>query len=335
MSARDVTGTGGGARGSIDELGDVGRGPGDGSRAVAIGGGHGLSRCLQALTRVVDHVTAVVTTADDGGSSGRLRRELGVIPPGDLRMALAALSPRRDLARLVQYRFGEGELEGHSLGNLVIVATADLNGGDVVAALDYVATVLDARGRVLPCTTVPVQLAASVEGGEVTGQVTVARSSRIERVRLDPEDPPATPEAVEAILGADLVVLGPGSLFTSVIPNLLVPGIAEAVRETDRPVVHVANLREQPGETEGLDLAAHLRALDGHVPDLRLSALVAHDGPTTAIDGVVLEADPAELAPFAKEVVTADLVDPRGGHDPGKLAVVLGRVLRPGRAALG
>lgn len=324
-----------GGQGSVDELGDVGRGPGDGSRAVAIGGGHGLSRCLQALTRVVDHVTAVVTTADDGGSSGRLRRELGVIPPGDLRMALAALSPRRDLARLIQYRFGDGELEGHSLGNLLIVATADLNGGDIVAALDYVATVLDARGRVLPCTTVPVQLAASVEGGEVTGQVTVARSSRIEEVRLEPQDPPATPEAVEAIRGADLVVLGPGSLFTSVIPNLLVPGIAEAVRATARPVVHVANLREQPGETEGLDLAAHLRALSDHVPDLTLSALLAHDGPTTMIDGVALEADPRAVGTFAKEVVTADLVDPRGGHDPGKLAVALGRILRPGRAALG
>lgn len=328
------TGAGGG-QGSVDELGDVGRGPGDGSRAVAIGGGHGLSRCLQALTRVVDHVTAVVTTADDGGSSGRLRREFGVIPPGDLRMALAALSPRRDLARLIQYRFGDGELEGHSLGNLLIVATADLNGGDIVAALDYVATVLDARGRVLPCTTVPVQLAASVEGGEVTGQVTVARSSRIEEVRLEPQDPPATPEAIEAIRGADLVVLGPGSLFTSVIPNLLVPGIADAVRATARPVVHVANLREQPGETEGLDLAAHLRALNDHVPDLQLSALLAHDGPTTMIDGVALEAEPRALGAFAKEIVTADLVDPRGGHDPGKLAVALGRILRPGRAALG
>lgn len=326
---------GAGAQGSVDELGDVGRGPGDGSRAVAIGGGHGLSRCLQALTRVVDHVTAVVTTADDGGSSGRLRRELGVIPPGDLRMALAALSPRRDLARLIQYRFVEGELEGHSLGNLLIVATADLNGGDLVAALDYVATVLDARGRVLPCTTVPVQLAATVEGGEVTGQATVARSSRIERVRLEPEDPAATPEAVEAIRGADLVVLGPGSLFTSVIPNLLVSGIAQAVRDAEQPVVHIANLREQVGETEGLDLTAHLRALNDHVPDLELSVLVAHDGPTVMIDGVALEAMPADLAPFAKEVVAADLVDPRGGHDPGKLAVVLGRILRPGRAALG
>ncbi len=323
------------AHGSVDELGDVGRGPGDGSRAVAIGGGHGLSRCLQALTRVVDHVTAIVTTADDGGSSGRLRREFGVIPPGDMRMALAALSPRRDLARLIQYRFGDGELEGHSLGNLLIVATADLNDGDIVSALDYVATVLDARGRVLPCTTVPVQLTATVEGGEITGQVTVARTSRIEEVRLDPVDPPATPAAVAAIRGADLVVLGPGSLFTSVIPNLLVPGIAAAVRETERPVVHVANLRQQPGETEGLDLPAHLRALDDHVPELALSALVVHDGPTAMIDGNALQAPVEELASFAKEVVPADLADPRGGHDPGKLAVVLGGILRPGRAALG
>lgn len=321
--------------GTVDELGDVDRGPGDGSRAVAIGGGHGLSRCLQALTRVVDHVTAIVTTADDGGSSGRLRRELGVIPPGDLRMALAALSPRRDLARLVQYRFGDGELEGHSLGNLLIVATADLNGGDVVAALDYVATVLDVRGRVLPCTTVPVQLRAEVDGREVTGQVSVARSQRIQRVWLEPGDPTATPEAVQAIRGADLVVLGPGSLFTSVIPNLLVPGIAKAVSSSDAPTVHVANLREQPGETEGLDLPAHLGALQEHVPDLALTTLIVHDGPQEMIDGVALRPDAETLARFAREVRTTDLIDPRGGHDPDKLAVALGQVLRPGRAALG
>lgn len=326
---------GGTGSGTVDELGDVDRGPGDGSRAVAVGGGHGLSRCLQALTRVVDHVTAVVTTADDGGSSGRLRRELGVIPPGDLRMALAALSPRRDLARLVQYRFGDGELEGHSLGNLLIVATADLNGGDVVAALDYVASVLDIRGRVLPCTTVPVQLCAEVDGREIAGQVSVARSQRIQRVWLEPDDATATPEAVQAIRGADLVVLGPGSLYTSVIPNLLVPGIAKAVASTDAPVVHVANLREQPGETEGLDLPAHLEALREHVPDVALTTLVVHDGPEEMIDGVALGAGAAELAPFARDVRAADLLDPRGGHDPAKLAVALGQVLRPGRSALG
>lgn len=315
----------------------VGRGPGDGSRAVALGGGHGLSRCLQALTHVVDHVTAVVTTADDGGSSGRLRRELGVIPPGDLRMALVSLSPRRDLARLLQYRFGSGELEGHSLGNLVIVATADINGGDVVAALDYVASVLDANGRVLPCTTEPVVLCARIagRGDPVVGQVAIARSRQVERVWLEPGSPAATPEAVEAIARADLVVLGPGSLFTSVVPNLLVPGIRDAVAGARCPVTVVANLREQRGETEGLDLPANLRVLLDHVPGVSVDAVVAHDGPPDAAGGAPLVADREELRAFAPTVVLADVLDPRGGHDPQKLAVALGRVLRPGRAALG
>lgn len=322
--------------GAVSEIPDrVGRGPGDGSRAVAVGGGHGLSRCLQALTHVVDHVTAVVTTADDGGSSGRLRRELGVIPPGDLRMALASLSPRRDLTRLIQYRFGSGELEGHSLGNLLIVATTDLNGGDIVAALDYVAAVLDARGRVLPCSSEPVLLSARAGGDEVTGQVAIARTRKVEEVWLEPADPPATPEAVEAIARADLVVLGPGSLFTSVIPNLLVPGIREAVTAATCPVVLVANLREQRGETEGLGLVENVERLLAHAPGIELDAIVAHDGPPDPAEGAPLEADADALSELTAEVLLADLVDPRGGHSPSKLAVPLGRLLRPGRAALG
>ncbi len=316
-------------------LGDIGAGPGDGTRAVAIGGGHGVSRCLRALTYVVDHVTAVVTTADDGGSSGRLREDLGVIPPGDLRMALAALSPRRDLARLVQYRFDVGELQGHSLGNLIIVATIALNGGDIVAALDYVASVLDARGRVLPCTTEPVKLHGRTAGGHLEGQVAVAESRRVRRVWLEPSAPRATPEAVEAIARADLVVLGPGSLFTSILPNLLVPGIADAVRRAEAPVVLVCNLREEAGETEGLELRDHLAVLEDHVPGLELDGIVAHDGPAPAEPGRTLHPDPDTLRDHAGRVELADVADPRGGHDPGRLAVPLGRILRPGRAALG
>lgn len=319
----------------VELSGPIGTGPGDGSRAVAVGGGHGLARSLRALTHVVDHVTAVVTTADDGGSSGRLRRELGVIPPGDMRMALAALSPRRDLARLVQYRFASGDLEGHSLGNLIIVATTDLNSGDVVSALDYVASVLDARGRVLPCTREPVRLCARVGDGEVVGQVAIARSRHVREVWLDPADPPATEAAVDAIQRADIVVLGPGSLFTSVIPNLLVPGIGEAVAAATCPVVHVANLREQPGETEGLSLVDHVRALQHHAPRVRLDAVIVHDGPVPGEAGAPLRADREDLAPFVDDVVHADVHDPRGGHHPARLAVPLGRVLRPGRAALG
>lgn len=309
----------------------VGEGRGDDSRAVAIGGGHGLSRCLRSLTYIVDHVTAVVTTADDGGSSGRLRRQLGVLPPGDLRMALAALSPRDDLVRLLQYRFESGELEGHSIGNLMIVAASDLDGGDPVAGLDFIAALLEIRGRVLPCTPMPVQLWAKADDREIIGQVAVARSRRVERVWLDPSHPPATSAAVGAIADADLVALGPGSLFTSVIPNLLVPSIAAAVAASACPVVYICNLREQRGETEGLDLPAHLIALLEHAPGITLSAIVAHEGPRPHSEERPLRADPGELAPFASQIVLADLIDNDGGHDPRKLAHALhGLVRRPG-----
>ncbi|MFN2557691.1 MAG: uridine diphosphate-N-acetylglucosamine-binding protein YvcK [Nitriliruptorales bacterium] len=306
----------------------VGEGRGDGSRAVAIGGGHGLSRCLRSLTYIVDHVTAVVTTADDGGSSGRLRRQLGVLPPGDLRMALAALSPRGDLVRLLQYRFKSGELQGHSIGNLMIVAAADLDDGDAVAGLDFIASLLEIRGQVLPCTPVPVQLCGQAERREITGQVAIARSRGVERVWLEPQGPPGTPEAVDAIAAADLVALGPGSLFTSIIPNLLVPAIRAAVVASECPVVYICNVREQRGETEGLDLPAHLTALLDHAPGLALSAIVAHTGPRPPCEERPLRADREELAPFTSSVVLTDLLDGDGGHDPRKLAGALDHLLR-------
>lgn len=292
--------------------------PGDGSRAVAIGGGHGLSRTLDALARVVDHVTAVVTVADDGGSSGRLRRDLDVVPPGDLRMALAALARDRELADLLQYRFPRGELAGHSLGNLVLVALHDLAAGDVVDALDRLARVLDVPGRVLPCTTVPVTLRARTADGEVTGQVAVAVTPRLERVWLEPEAPPATAAVVAAIRRADLVVLGPGSLYTSVLPNLLVPGVARAIAAANCPTVLVANLREQPGETEGMTLADHLDAFAAHVPEVAIDVLVAHAG--DAPSGVPLQVDGADLGARVGRLLTADLLDGHDGHDPSVLA---------------
>lgn len=303
-------------------------GPGDGTRAVAIGGGHGTARTLAALPQVVDHVTAIVTVADDGGSSGRLRRDLDVLPPGDLRMALTALAREPELARIVGYRFDRGELAGHSVGNLILVALQALSDGDLVAALDRCAALLGVPGRVLPCTTVPVTLHATTAEGIVTGQVAVAATPRLERVWLEPERPPATEDAVAAIERADLVVLGPGSLYTSLLPNLLVPGIGAAVGRARGEVAFVANLREQPGETEGMDLGAHLAALTQHVPDLRIDRLVVHDGPAPSGDGVPLQADGLHgdvVAPWLEQV---DLLDGADGHDPGKLAAVLDRVLR-------
>lgn len=297
-----------------------------GGRAVAIGGGHGLSRTLQAVRRVVGETTAVVTVADDGGSSGRLRRDLGVVPPGDLRMALAALAGDPELAGLLQYRFDRGELEGHSLGNLVLVALRDLLDGDMVAALDRAAELLEVPGRVLPCTPVPLVLHAAGESGRVTGQATVTRTSRLERVWIKPDDVAATPEAVKAIEAADLVVLGPGSLYTSLIPNLLVEDIAAAVSATRSPVVLVANLREQLGETEGMELPDHLAALAEHVPEVDIDVLVAHRGRSPAGKGRPLRAEVGSL-PTVGRVVTADLLDGADGHDPGALAAVLRGVL--------
>jgi uncharacterized cofD-like protein len=302
-----------------------------GLRAVAVGGGHGLARSLQALPRVVDDVTAVVTVADDGGSSGRLRRDLGVLPPGDLRMAIAALAADDDLARLLQYRFDRGELAGHSLGNLILVAMQDLADGDVVRALRRLGRFLRVPGRVLPCTTTPVILHARTPEGAVSGQVVVAATPRLREVWLEPDDgsdaPIATPEALEAIAAADLVVLGPGSLYTSLLPNLLVPGIAEALVATPAPVVLVANLREQPGETEGMSLHDHLVALDLHVPGLRFDAIIAHDGPAPRGGGAALRCDPPLLEPRVGRVLTSDLLDGDDGHDPAALAEAFAEVL--------
>jgi uncharacterized cofD-like protein len=294
---------------------------------VAVGGGHGLSPALQALRRLGTEPTAVVTVADDGGSTGRLRQDLGIIAPGDLRMALLTLARNTDLAELLAHRFTRGELEGHALGNLVLVALQEDAAGDTVAALDRAARLLDAAGRVLPSTLGPVHLCASVGGVQVRGQVRVATAKApIQRIWLDPPDPPACREAVEAIADADVVILGPGSVFTSIIANLAVPGIRDALATTSARVIYVANLWQQRGEAAGLDLAAHVRGLLLHAPDTRLDAVVAHDGPV-----------PSDVFPVVGELpegmdvplVTGDLVarHPDGevapAHDSERLAQVL------------
>lgn len=216
-------------------------------RIVALGGGHGLYATLSAARRLTPHVTAVVTVADDGGSSGRLRSELDVVPPGDLRMALAALasdSPHGRLwATIIQHRFGgSGALAGHPIGNLMLAGLSEVL-ADPVAALDELGRVLDLKGRVLPMCPLALQIEADVAGLEsdprmfrvIRGQVAVATTvGQVRRVRLLPGDPPATRQAVDAIMAADLVVLGPGSWFTSVIPHVLVPGLAAALRRPPR-----------------------------------------------------------------------------------------------------
>lgn len=293
---------------------------------MAIGGGHGLARALRALPGVVDGVTAVVTVADDGGSSGRLRRDFDVLPPGDLRMALTAMARDEQLARLVSFRFERGELAGHSLGNLMLVAMEELAGGDLVAALDELATMLDAPGRVLPCTLEPVTLHALTGQGQVVGQATVTTTPRLEQVWLEPARPAAHHDAIEAIRSADMAVLGPGSLYTSLLPNLLVPEIARAVSSLRGPVVLVANLREQPGETEAMDLSDHLDALSKHVPELVVDVVIVHDGPPPTGPGTPLAVDD-RITDRVGTVVKAQLLDGSDGHDPAALACALDEVL--------
>jgi uncharacterized cofD-like protein len=246
-------------------------------------------------------------------------------------MALAALSPRGDLIELLQYRFGSGELDGHSLGNLVIVAAADLAGGDLVEGLERVGRMLGCRGHVVPCSLEPLHLGARVGGRDVEGQVRVALSARVERVWISPPDVAATPRALEAIGLADVIVLGPGSLYTSIIPNLLVPDVASAVAASRVPVVLIANLREQPGETEGLALHEHLDALLEHAPNVVVDTIVAHAGPPPAGGGAPLGVDEEALRARGPRVVTADLLDGADGHDPLKLAWVIAQVLRESR----
>ena len=259
---------------------------------VALGGGHGLSATLSALRLMSDRLTAVVTVADDGGSSGRLRDELDVLPPGDLRMALAALCDDSEWGRtwsaMLQHRFRtDGELDNHAVGNLLIVALWELL-GDPVAGLDWVGRLLGARGRVLPMASVPLVVEADVrrEGGgtgpgrpaaqTVVGQSQVALSDgRIEQLRLVPSDPPACDEAVAAVLEADWVVMGPGSWYSSVLVHLLVPELARALHDTTARKCVTLNLSAERGETAGLTAVDHLEALHKHAPGLRIDAVVA------------------------------------------------------------
>lgn len=301
-----------------------------GPRVVALGGGHGLAASLSALRQVTDQLTAVVTVADDGGSSGRLRRELGVLPPGDLRMALAALCDDDDWgrtwSRVVQHRFrSEGGLHEHSMGNLLIVALWELL-GDSVQGLDWVARLLGAKGRVLPMSVLPLDIEALVrdpsapgdDPSRVRGQVAVATTTgSVVHISLVPEDPPACPEAVGAVLDADWVVLGPGSWFTSVLPHLLVPDLASALTRTAARRLVNLNLAPQPGETEGFSPEAHLEVLASHAPGISLDVVLAD--PKTVPDVVALEQAAERLG---ARLVLAPLgrADGSPRHDPELLA---------------
>ncbi|MFA5889518.1 MAG: uridine diphosphate-N-acetylglucosamine-binding protein YvcK [Actinomycetota bacterium] len=290
-------------------------------RIVCVGGGHGLSAALRAARMLTPNVTAVVTVADDGGSSGVLRAHLGIPAPGDLRMAIAALVADEAREALLQYRPPtDGDLNGHPLGNLLIAALAELR-GDFAAAVTEVAQLAGAEGVVLPSTIASVALRAHTGGCEVRGQAAIAKTQGpVERIWMEPEADVYS-EAADALAAADLVVLGPGSLFTSVVAALLPRGAAEAATKADR-VAFVMNVSEQHGETLHLDAAGHVAGLHSHFPGLRLDAVLVHEGPEVDAPRPVGVDDDA-LAAVRAPVVRGDLAGPGGTHEPAKLAAML------------
>ena len=321
-------------------------------RITSLGGGHGLHQTLLAAKKITgaedgdgrsaetSRVNAVVTVADDGGSSGRLRRELAVVPPGDLRMAMAALTPESEDGRLrrdaLQHRFGgNGAMAGHAVGNLIIAGLTEMT-GSIQQAVDTVALWADAKGRVLPVVLEPLDIEADVAGLDddprllrsVRGQVAVATTpGSVRRVRLHPANPAANPAAVEAILNADIVTIGPGSWFSSVLPHLLVPDIVAALNETKAPVVVILNLSPEAGETPGFTTERHIHVFNQHAPVLNVDVFLVDE----SID--FTESERAYLTRSAEQngarMVFADVreVDENGEltnrHDPEKLAAAI------------
>ncbi len=316
-----------------------------GPKVVAIGGGHGLNTLLRGLKEYTDNITAIVTVADDGGSSGKLRRDLGMLPPGDFRNCIAALSDSEGLvSQLFQYRFGEDtELDGHSFGNLYLTAMTAIT-GSFESALEESGRVLAVRGRVVPSTLAEVVLCAErtpatsaeqagngqpVRLERVCGESSIGLAgSHIERVYLEPENPPAYPVAIRAILDADLIVIGPGSLYTSVLPNLLVPDLASAIEAAEARKVYVCNVATQIGETEGYDVTDYVNVLHEHVGVGLFQLVMANSTylktppPGARVDWVRL---PEPDAPLDYDLAARDLVDRQypWRHDSMKLAAEL------------
>lgn len=304
---------------------------------VAFGGGHGLSTNLSALRRLTDRLTAVVTVADDGGSSGRLREEFDCLPPGDLRMALAALcgddTEGRYWAQMLQARFGgDGQLAGHAIGNLLIAGLWQ-EMADPVAGLDMVARLLNTCGRVLPMSTVPLRIEADVLGLDplqpdemctLSGQATVAKTRAVvQRVRIVPDPAPATAEAVQQVLDADFAILGPGSWFTSVIPHLLVPELADAILATKAKRILTMNV-EPADETDGFSASRHVELLAEHAPQLRLDYVI--------VDSSFADRDShlgRYVASMGAELVVANVRarDGSARHDPLRLAATYADVM--------
>ncbi len=317
-----------------------------GPRVVAIGGGTGLSTLLRGLKERSANITAIVSVADDGGSTGRLREQLGIAAVGDIRNCLAALAETEpQMAKLLQYRFtqDEGNLAGHAVGNLLIAAMNAIDGGDFEEAIRHMNRVLAVRGRVVPASGTPLTLHARLRDGSlVDGQSRIARMRAIESVWLEPADVRASHDALAAIAEADLVIVGPGSLYTSVLPPLLVPEIRAALAITPALRVFACNVATQVGETEGYDLSDHVEALVSHLGPVAVDIVLANNqltgrAPNPELGVPVKLRWPPVGAARRPRLVLDDVVDPTNPHhhDPALLAAALLRILNreglPGR----
>jgi uncharacterized cofD-like protein len=306
---------------------------------VAFGGGHGLAAALAAWRRITADLTAVVTVADDGGSSGRIRREMPVLPPGDLRMAVTALAGEdertREVAELLHHRLGgTGVLAGHPVGNLMLTGLVEMHAGDTVRALDVLARLLGACGRVLPMADVPLDLVAQVESIDpddpartrtIRGQVAIASTpGRVRDIVLSPPDPPVHADVLAAIAAADVISLGPGSWYTSVLPHLLVPQLREALVAARARVVVVLNLEPQPGETDGFSPEEHLSVLQAHLGGVALHTVIADADSVVDRHGLL-----SAVHECGAELVLAPVAELDGAprHDPVRLAAALAAVV--------
>lgn len=306
---------------------------------VALGGGHGLSSTLKALRRVTPHITAIVGVSDDGGSSGRLREEFGIVPPGDLRMALAALCGDDNWgstwARVLQHRFeSRGELNGHALGNLLITALWEET-QNVVEGLEWVAKLLDARGRVLPLSLEPLEVVAQVQDSsgnisQVTGQVKVATTKdEIISISLKPQSPKVCPQAIEAVMNADAVILGPGSWFTSVLTHFEVPEMKKALNQTTAQRILILNLKPQSGETENYSPERYLEVLAAQNPEFTLDVVIAD--PRHVANEQILVNVAHNLGARVHMAEVGRTQAPAEQHDPDRLAYSLEQVFVNGR----
>lgn len=311
-----------------------------GPKIVAVGGGTGLSTMLRGLKKYTKNLTAVVTVADDGGGSGMLRRDIGMPPPGDIRHCMEALANTEPIMQqLLTYRFTEGSLAGQSFGNLILAA---LNGvtGSFEEAVSQMSQVLAITGRVIPVTSADVQLEAVFENGaRVVGESKIynckkEQDCRIDHVNLIPRNPEPLPAALEAIAEADLILLGPGSLYTSVIPNLLVPGVSQAITQSPAPKIYVCNIMTQEGETEGYTAADHVEALLIHGMPGMVDLCLANSAPVhpglveryRKEDAAPLVMDRERITAMGLELVERPLASESGDyarHDPDKLAAAI------------